>query len=149
MTIEALLERIAVAVERIADSEEYVEIPDAVTTPASPASAEVPAKPKRKRRTKAEMAAAAAAAPTLPAPPVLTVADPAGEGGFDFLAVPVPQTAGVNPTVFTRDNVRAALVDYQAKHGKDETFAFIKRFGGTNLNDLPEARYAELIAAAK
>lgn len=162
MTIEATLERIADSLEKIAHlpwanllpaaTPVGITVADSATTvapTATPVTEVIPAKRGRGRPPKA--AAPVSAEITAPAVEIPTPV-PAGSLMVDFLSdvkAPEPVKAA------TKDQLRAALVALDLRlterkeDGKAKAFELIRKFGGTNLNDVPEHRYGELVAACE
>lgn len=135
MTIENTLERIAVALERLV-AEKLPALTDPLPLPEVPpdgqplAAAAIPeAQPKRRGRPpKTAEAAPAAAEPAAEAPP------PAGP-----------------PAEVTKDDVRRALISYQAACGNDvsKARALLATHGGADvLANVPAERYAAVRQAA-
>lgn len=141
MSIEALLERIAVAAEA---THELLRVYGVPTGPAPATQAAPPVEPrKRGRPAKVETPAAP------PAPPVDTgidFGDAPSEGSF-LDEDPVDAPAAV---VYTREDVRSALVALQKKHGNPELARkVLKDAGGCDtLKSLDESKFTAVVEAA-
>ena len=126
MSIESLLERIAVALEARNAT------PDQTAKPATE-----PDKPRGPGRPPKAATAAAAAPAKAPEPAVET----------DPFAVDDPAPA---PVTYTKDQVRAALVDYQKRTTPGKARGLLKSVGGVDtLGQLTEDKFAAVIAATK
>ena len=129
MTIEASLDRIAVAIENLA----------ALLAPGAAPAAKPTAEPQPQAKRSAGRPAKS------PAPvaeqPAETVAEP---DPFDVGAAADPEP------VYTRENVRDALVSYQKRVSPERARKLLKDVGGVDtLGTLPEAKFAAVIAATK
>jgi hypothetical protein len=123
MTIENSLERIAVALEKLA----------AGGGSAEPAESK-PAKPAKAKAAKAEPA------PEPTPEPVKAEPEPTKAADDDF---------GGTTTAVTREDVRAALVAYQKKVSPEKARGLLKTVGGVDvLSALPEEKFAAVILAA-
>lgn len=146
MTLEATLERIAVALEKIAENGTPVQVtgaPPEIETPASPEK-----QPAKRSRAKADKDPSPAAPDTTaPAPQPTTAqspepaAAPASEAPA-AAATPVPAA----PPAVTLADVQKAAHAYAQIGNRDGVMAIFKELGGiTNLKDLKEDLYAEAV----
>lgn len=128
MSIEQNLERIAVALEKLASAE-----PVTVATLVDPVAVVAPVAQAPRPRGR---------------PPGSTKAAPAETAPVEQESDPF-QVAEAPAVTATKEQVRAALVAYQARSTPDKARAVLKSVGGVDtLPMLPEAKYAAVIAAA-
>ena len=136
MTIEAQLERIANALERLAAQAMVDTAVDASIPKAAP------------RRGRPPKAALPAPAPEVDDTPPVSKGkqeDWVDEPPEDPVAVEEESAAAP-----TKEDVRAALVAYQGKFGAEKARGLLKSVGGVDtLGQLPEAKFTAVIAAAK
>lgn len=137
MTIESTLERIAVALERMASGQESLPLAAPASAPTAPAATAAPRPRGRPPKVQAEPAPAT----TEPEPDL----PDGGESGGSFLDV-----EDASP-VYTIEQVREAIVGYQKKTGDPEKARkLLKTVGGVDtLRSLPESKFAAVIEACK
>lgn len=141
MSIEATLERIAKAAEQsVVLLQALQSNTGGVTTTVIPAGAPAPEPRKRGRP------AAQPPAPAAPPPADLDLGGEATDTSLDFLSED-EQPAPVK--VYTREEVRAALVDFQKRTNPDAARKLLKDHGGADtLKSLAEDKFAAVVAAA-
>ena len=132
MSIELTLERIAAALEKIAaTSGPRPVVTTGTITEVEPRVVEadpVPEKRGRGRPPKAKVEAAP---------------EPTPEPAEEFDEPPVE-------TKVSREDVRAALIDYQKRASPERARSLLKQVGGVDtLSALPEAKFAAVVAATK
>lgn len=155
MTIEVTLERIAVALERLAGHQ--VAVVEAASTP-RPAAVEAivadtvaPAKARGRPRKqvvaeKAEAAAAKAIAAEATVVQAVEAEVKAAAPGISFLD---DDTAAAGETPPTKDDVKSVLIRVQGKYDKDRAFALLAETGALSFSQLDPSKYAAVIAAGK
>ena len=143
MSIEAQFERIATALERLADlaaGQNLILEGVALAAPASAEAAEAVEKAAtRGRRKKAEAVGAPdAAADEADLRPVLLSPSPVETSN------PIPASTPAQPDPVPLETLQAKAASVSAKKGKDPVVALIKATGFSRLSELPPEKRAEL-----
>lgn len=145
MTLEATLERIAAALEVLAENSTASATQLANTTPPPVPEAD---KPVVKRTSRAAKETPATVEPEKSEAPATDTASEAPAAAGDPVETPTTEAAPPAPSVEYKD-VQAAATAYSQVGNRDGVMSIFADFGIKTLKDLKEAQYADIVVKFK